>query len=289
MILIGEKINASCKSIRTAIGDRDAGSIEQVIRAQDEAGADYIDLNAGTGRGNRDQEADDLVWLVDVALGCTEKKLALDSSDSAVLRRAADHLADRRAWMLNSINGEQDRLDELLPTVAEHAVPVIALAMDESGIPGEPAVRIAICERILEAATATGVDPEQLFFDPLVLPLSTNVTHGRVTLATLRALKERLGQAKTTLGLSNISHGLPRRPLINQAFLIAALSHGLDSAICDPTDPAIRQAVLLGNLLAGRDRYCRRFTRAVRHGTIECPPPRRIDARTEAPERGDAG
>jgi len=270
VILIGEKINASRKSIRTAIGDRDAGSIEQVIRAQDEAGADYIDLNAGTGSGDRDQEAKDLVWLVDVALGCTEKKLALDSSDPTVLRRAADHLADRRAWMLNSINGEQDHLDDLLPTAAEHAVPVIALAMDERGIPREPSVRVAICERILEAATAAGVDPEQLFFDPLVLPVSTDVTQGRVTLATLRALKQRVGQAKTTLGLSNVSYGLPRRPLINQAFLIAALSHGLDSAICDPTDPAIRQAILLGSLLTGRDRYCRRFTRAVRHGTLEC-------------------
>ena len=256
MILIGEKINASRKSIRTAIGDRDAGSIEQVIRAQDEAGADYIDLNAGTGSGDRDQEAKDLVWLVDVALGCTEKKLALDSSDPTVLCRAADHLAGRRAWMLNSINGEQDHLDDLLPTAAEHAVPVIALAMDERGIPREPSVRVAICERILEAATAAGVDPEQLFFDPLVLPVSTDVTQGRVTLA--------------TLGLSNVSYGLPRRPLINQAFLIAALSHGLDSAICDPTDPAIRQAILLGSLLTGRDCYCRRFTRAVRHGTLEC-------------------
>jgi 5-methyltetrahydrofolate--homocysteine methyltransferase len=273
VILIGEKINASRKSIRMAICDRDAGSIEQVIRAQDEAGADYIDLNAGTGSGDREQEAKDLAWLVDVALDCTEKKLALDSSDSAVLRRTADHLAGRRAWMLNSINGEQDHLDELLPAAVEHAVPVIALAMDERGIPGEPSVRVAICERIFEAATAAGVDPEQLFFDPLVLPVSTNVTYGSVMLTTLRTLKERLGQAKTTLGLSNVSHGLPRRPLINQAFLIAALSHGLDSAICDPTDPTIRQAVLLGNLVAGRDRYCRRFTRAVRQGTIECLTP----------------
>jgi 5-methyltetrahydrofolate--homocysteine methyltransferase len=269
MILIGEKINASRKSIRRAIADRDAGGIERVIRAQDEAGADYIDLNAGTGSGDREQEARDLAWLVDVALGCTEKNLSLDSSDPAVLRHAADHLAGRRGWMLNSVNGERDHLDQLLPAAAEHAVPVIALAMDERGIPGEPSVRIAICERILEAATAAGLDAGQLFFDPLALPVSTDVTQGSVTLATLQSLKQRVGQAKTVLGLSNVSHGLPRRSLINQAFLIAALSHGLDSAICDPTDPAIRQARLLGDLLIGRDRHCRRFTRAVRNGTIE--------------------
>ena len=270
MIVIGEKINASRKAIRTAIGERDTKGIERVIRAQDEAGAHYIELNAGTGSGDLDREADDLEWLVDVALGCTAKKFALDASDPAVLRHAADHLADRRPWMLNSISGEQSRLDVLLPVVAEHAVPVIALAMDESGIPGEPSERVAICERIMEAATAAGIAAENLFFDPLAMPLAVDVTQGSVTLLTLRTIKERFGQANTTLGLSNVSHGLPHRGLINQAFLIAALSHGLDSAICDPTDPVIRQGILLGNLVSGRDRYCRRFSRQARKETVEC-------------------
>jgi len=273
VIIIGEKVNASRKVIRQAIADRDQKIIERAILAQDAAGAHYIDLNAGTGTGDADQEAADLEWLVDVALSCTEKKLALDAADPRVLQRAAAHLAGRRPWLLNSISGEGAKLDALVPLAAEHEVPVIALAMDDSGIPSDVDGRIAACDRILEAAAAAGIAAERIYLDPLSMPISADISHGQVTLETLRRISERAREAKTTVGLSNVSFGLPCRSLINATFLVAALSHGLDSAICDPTDPEVRRAITLGELVAGRDRHCRRYTREVRKGSLECARP----------------
>jgi 5-methyltetrahydrofolate--homocysteine methyltransferase len=273
VIIIGEKINASRKVIRQAIADRDEQIIKRAILAQDEAGAHYIDLNAGTGAGDTDQETADLEWLVDIALACTQKKLALDASDPRVLQRAAAHLDGRRPWLLNSISGEAAKLDTLVPLAAEHEVPVISLAMDDSGIPSDVDGRLMACDRILEAVAAAGIATERLYFDPLSMPISAGISHGQVTLETLRRIRERVPEAKTTVGLSNISFGLPRRSLINSTFLVAALSHGLDSAICDPTDPEVHKALVLGELVAGRDRHCRRYTREIRKGTLECAHP----------------
>jgi 5-methyltetrahydrofolate corrinoid/iron sulfur protein methyltransferase len=264
VIIIGERVNATRKRIRAAVEERDEEHIRCEIQAQDQAGAQYIDLNAGTGSGDRDRESEDLSWLVDLALDCTEKKLSLDSSDPVVLRRAAEPLGERRPMLLNSVSGERERLEVLLPFAAESGCPVIALAMGDAGIPGSVTERLAVCESILAAAAEAGVPEENVYLDPLVLPLSSDVSQGLVTLGTLREMKARFPGARTTLGLTNVSHGLPSRTMVNQAFLIAALVHGLDSAICDPTDQGIRRSITLGELVAGRDRYCRRYTRQIR-------------------------
>jgi 5-methyltetrahydrofolate--homocysteine methyltransferase len=156
-----------------------------------------------------------------------------------------------------------------LALAASHDVPVIALAMDEEGIPDQAPRRIEICKRIAKAAEAANVSAEKLFFDPLVLPVAADITQGMVTLRSLSGIKQAVPGCNTTMGLSNFSHGLKKRRAINAAFLISAITHGLDSAICDPTLPDINRALLLGNLINGRDRHCRRFARAVRKGVFE--------------------
>lgn len=268
MIIIAERINATRKRIRKAIQARDEAHIRREIVTQDQAGGDYIDLNAGTG-GGPEQEAEDLKWLVDLALDSTEKKLALDSADGEALKAAATHVGGRRAWMLNSIKGDAKSLDAMLPLAAEHAVPFVALAMDENGISKDAQGRVKVCRRIHEAAVEASIQENNIFFDPLVMPVSADQSAGAVTLEALRLIKDSFPECRTVMGLSNVSHGLPLRSDINLAFLTAALSVGLDSAICDPTDPGIRKTVLLGELVAGRDRYCRRFTRAVRKGELD--------------------
>lgn len=268
MIIIGERINATRKSIREAIGAHDRERIATEIRNQDEAGSHYIDLNAGTGSGDPEQEAADLNWLIDIALETTEKKVSLDSSDPAVLRRAVEHLDGRRPVLLNSVNGESDRLVPLMEVAAARDCSLIALSMDDTGIPPESAQRIAVCDRIAETASKIGVSEGNLFFDPLVLPMCSDITQAQITFATLREIKTRFPEAKTTLGLSNVSHGLPERARINHAFLLAALVNGLDSAICDPTREGMLEAMTLGELLAGKDRHCRRYARRVRKGEI---------------------
>lgn len=273
MILIGERINATRKSIREAIVQRDEERIRADIARQDAAGAHYIDLNAGTGKGDPDQETRDLCWLVDLALEQTEKPLALDSAAPSVIRAAAEHLAGRRPWMLNSVKCDDDILESGLSLAAQHKVPLIALVMDKDGIPPTPQRRIEVAAEIHKAAQAKGVGEEQLFFDPLAMPIAADISQTMITLQTLRLIKQRFPKAKTTVGLSNVSHGLTKRSEVNGAFLIAALSNGLDSAICDPSIRSVKRAVVLGELVTGSDRHCRRFARAVRSGLFETAAP----------------
>ncbi len=266
MIIIGEKINASRKSIKNAILDKDASVIKKQISDQDEAGAAYIDLNAGTGSGDEQREIDDMKWLIDIALDTTEKKLGIDSASPKIIKEAAEYLHNRRPWMINSIKKAKYIMDELLPLAAEHNVPLIALAMGDGGIPETTEDRLKVCKSIAEAADKANVPVENIYFDPLVMPLSSAHTHGKTTLNTIAGIKKSLPGAKTTIGLSNVSYGLVERSRVNEAFLIAAITHGLDSAICDPMRREVREAILLGNLVAGNDKFCRRFVRAVRKG-----------------------
>ncbi|UNC90740.1 dihydropteroate synthase [Candidatus Contubernalis alkaliaceticus] len=270
MIIIGERVNATRKRIRTAIQQKDTVTIKDEIVMQDMAGAHYIDLNAGTGSGVIQQEKDDLCWLIDIALECTEKNLVLDAAGPEILQAAAKHLDDRRPWMLNSINGElSSRSMEIIELASKYQVPLIALAMDKKGIPPETDKRLAICEAILNEVRKRGLSEELIFFDPLVIPIATDTNQALVTFKTIERINELFPQVKTTLGLTNISHGLKKRFFVNGAFLTTAVCFGLHSAILDPTQKSIQQSVIMGNLLAGKDKFCRKFSRAIRVGLFE--------------------
>ncbi len=270
MIIIGERVNATRKRIKVAIEQKDIDTIKDEIAMQDSAGAQYIDLNAGTGSGEIQQEKDDLCWLIDIALECTDKHLVLDAASPEILKHAAEHLDDRRPWMLNSINGELSRQSlEIIDLASKYQVPLIALAMDKDGIPAETGKRLAICEAILNEAEKRGLAEKLVFFDPLVIPIATDTNQALVTLHTIERINELFPQAKTTLGLSNVSHGLKKRFLVNGSFLTTAVCFGLHSAICDPTQKSIQQSVIMGDLLAGKDKFCRKFSRAIRLGLFE--------------------
>lgn len=271
MIIIGEKVNATRKRVKHALEQRDQEWLRDLVTVQTEAGARYIDLNVGTGSGSAAEEIEAMRWLIDLALDATDKPLCIDSADPKVLEAAAAHLAGKRDWMLNSIKGEQQALDEILPLVAEHGVPFVALAMDEDGIARDVETRLQVCHKIFAAAEARGIEGGKIFFDPLVMPVVTDISQGRVTCECLRAIDQQLPDCKTVLGLSNVSHGLPARKQLNQGFLISALMFGLDAAILDPTDSAIRAGVAIGEALAGKDRNCRRYARAYRQGLLGEP------------------
>jgi 5-methyltetrahydrofolate corrinoid/iron sulfur protein methyltransferase len=267
MIIIGERVNATRKRIRTAIETKDRDAIISEITLQDTHGAHYIDLNAGTGSGTIQQEKDDLCWLVDIALESTEKNLVLDAASPAILSHAADHLANRRPWMLNSINGElSSEALEIIDLASQYQVPLIALAMDADGIPATTEKRLAKCELIMKECKSRGLSEELVYFDPLVLPISTDHKQTLVTFQTIEKIKERFPKAKTTLGLSNVSYGLRKRAMVNGSFLTTAICFGLDSAICDPSRKSIRRAVVMGDLMGGNDKFCRKFSRSLRQG-----------------------
>lgn len=269
MIIIAEKINASRKSIGIAIKNKDDNAIREQIVEQDKAGAHYIDLNAGTDAGTEEQEIQDICWLIDIALDCTEKKLCIDSDNPVIIQKAAEYINKRRPIMLNSVKYDVNLLAKILPVAANFDAPVVALAMGNEGIPNTVEERLKVTTLIVEEAQKYNVPPEKLLIDPLVLPISADYTNGMTTLETLRAIKKTYPNIKTTMGVSNIGFGLKKRVFINEAFIIGAIIQGLDTAIVDPTKASIQRALTLGELIGGKDKYCRKFTRSVRTGLFD--------------------
>jgi cobalamin-dependent methionine synthase I len=260
MLIIGEKINGTRKQVGAAVVARDADFIQDLARRQAQAGATYLDINAGTGK----TEPDDLVWLVQTVQSAVDLPLCVDSASPAALRAALPFCT--QTPLVNSISGERARLEGVLPVVAELGCPVVALAADDSGIAKDVEGRLAVVERVLQATRAAGVADGLVYVDPLVLPLAGLATSGTVSLEAMRAVKERFPEVNLCIGLSNLSYGLPARSLINRVFLAFAVQAGLDAALVDPTDTALMQELLAAEMVLGRDPYCRRYTTAYRQG-----------------------
>ncbi len=263
MIIIGEKINGTLPSTRAAIQNRDAREILGLAKRQAEAGASFVDVNVGTGVGSRQQEVESMKWAVETIQGEIGTPLSIDSSDPAVLE-AGLKARNGGSSLINSTKAEEVSLEEVVPLASAYNQPLVALAMDEKGIPETIQDRLHACEKIARACERYGVPMESVFFDPLVMPIGTDIKHGLLTLNALREIKREFPEAKTVLGFSNISYGLPARNRLNAAFLHMATCAGLDAAIVDPLDGGIMAEVKAAEVLVGRDRHCRRYMRAFR-------------------------
>jgi 5-methyltetrahydrofolate corrinoid/iron sulfur protein methyltransferase len=261
MEIIGEKINGTRKRVARAIAERDAGFIRDLARRQAEAGSVWLDVNAGT---HPKQEPNDLIWLVENVQAVVETPLCLDSANPQALAVAIG--AVEKTPMINSISGEPERLEGILPLAAEHGCRVIALAMDEKKIPETSAARVAVIHKVMEATRAAGIPDERIYVDPLAMTISTDVQSGLTFFETMRAIREAHPEVHFTAGLSNISFGLPARSYINRAFLTLALAAGLDCAILDPLDRELKAALIAAKLILGHDHHCLDYTRAYRAG-----------------------
>ena len=266
MIVIGEKINATTKRVAEAIVNKDAAFIQELARQQADAGADYLDVNAGTGRGV-EQEIVDIKWAIDTVQDATDVPLCLDSSDPQVLLAAMAHYNGTKS-MINSVNADPDKLEPLGRLAAEREASLVALVMREGGIPNTAEERLAASELIMTHLAQLGVREDQVFFDPLLLPISVDTNQGLVTLKTIEQIKSCHPSAKTVLGLSNVSFGLPNRSIVNRAFLLMAASAGLDAAILDPLDAKMMSFVRVADMLTGKDASCREYIRAYRKGKL---------------------
>lgn len=262
MIIVGEKINASRPEIKKIIEEQDAGALLGLARMQAEAGAHYIDVNVAVGTGSARDEAESMAWAVRTIVSALDTPICLDSADPAVLEAGLTHKGDRAA-LLNSTKAEGEFLLPIVDLAARFGTPLVGLAMDESGIPTTAEGRVAACEKIADACRNASIGYDMIYFDPLVLPVSTDARHGVVTLDTLGRIKERFPGAKTVMGLSNVSFGLPGRSRLNSGFLHMALLAGLDAAIADPLDAEFMIAVKSAEVLLGRDRRCRSYLRAL--------------------------
>lgn len=263
MYIIGEKINASIPGLKEIIEGRKDDELLKLATDQASAGANYIDVNVAVDTGTRDDEKEAMKWAVSLIKDKVDKPLCIDSADPEVIAAGLDTFGEGEI-MINSAKAEDENLDEVVPLAAKHDAKLVALAMDESGIPKDVEGRMSACAKIVAACEKHGLPLKNVFFDPLVLPVSTDVKQGLVTLDTVKSIKEKYPDAKTTMGLSNVSFGLPARGRINEAFLIMAIYAGLDSAIMDPLNERMVGAVRAAEALVGKDRHCRKYSRLFR-------------------------
>ena len=263
MIIVGEKVNTSRKSIREAVEKRDADFIVKVAQEQAEAGAHYIDVNAGTFV---DQETECLCWLVETVQGALDIPLCLDSPNPKALAEAMK--LHKGEPMINSISMEADRLESLLPLVTSQPCHVIALCMAQTSMPTTVEERVQVASDLIHELTGKGIPMERIYVDPLVQPVSVDTGMGIAALGAIHKIMSDFPGINTICGLSNISFGLPERHLINRNFLALAMSYGLSAAILDPTDKKLISTLLSVDMLLGRDEYCGNFIDAYQAGRI---------------------
>lgn len=265
MIIIGEKINSTLKSIRPAIEAYDAEAVADLAKRQYEAGADYIDVNAGIFV---EDEPERLAWLAKTVQDTIDAPLTIDSPSAAAVRAALEVNKNPKV-MINSITDEPQRFNEVMPLVVEYKTDIVALCMDDTGMPETVKDRVSIAESLVKKLTKEGVAMESIFIDPLVRPISTGIHYGNVAIETIREVKKEFPDVHIACGLSNISFSLPARKLINQAFLIAAIGAGMDGAIIDPMDKKLMSMIYAAEALFGHDSYCKNYLKKYRSGEIE--------------------
>lgn len=255
--VIGERINPTGKKkLKAALQAGDVDYLVAEAAAQQRAGADILDVNVGVP--GLDEPT--LLSQVTRTLQATVPlPLQLDSSDPAAIEAAARGYAGRP--MVNSVNGKADNLAAVLPVVARYGCTVVGLTLDENGIPPTAEERLAIAERIVATAESYGIPREDVAIDCLVMAAATNQDEVREILRAVALVKERLG-VRTVLGVSNVSFGLPARPLVNSTFLAAAFGAGLDMPILNPLNARYRDTVATFRILNGQDAGCRTFLEA---------------------------
>ncbi len=264
MIIIGERINTSRREIEPAVRERNAALIQDEAVRQEEAGADYIDVNCGT-MGEEEPAA--LAWLVRTVQEVVEKPLCLDSPNPAALEEALR--VHRGRALLNSISLEKKRFAAMLPLVKEYRTPVIALTMGDEGLPETVEQRYKWGGELVEKLTAAGIPLSDIYLDPLVRPVSTDPRAGTDFLATVRRFRAAWPEIHIVCGLSNISYGLPERRVLNRAFLVMALAAGLDAAILDPLDRRLMSLLAASRLLLGEDAFGTGYIRLFREGKLQ--------------------
>jgi 5-methyltetrahydrofolate--homocysteine methyltransferase len=257
--IIGERINPTGRKALAA--EMAGGELDRVAAdalAQVEAGAAILDVNAGIPMVD---EPALLAQVVELVQSLTDVPLCIDSSMVDALARGLEAYEGKA--LVNSVNGEEDRLEAVLPLVKKHEAAVIGLAMDDSGIPETPELRLQVAKKIIERAQDYGIPAADVVIDPLVLPVGASPNAGRVVLETLRLLKEELG-VNTVCGASNVSFGLPDRPSLNSAFLSMCVAAGITAVIANPLEAISRAGILAGDLLMGNDEHCMNWIKAHR-------------------------
>jgi 5-methyltetrahydrofolate--homocysteine methyltransferase len=263
-VIIGERINPTGRkrlAAQMALGDY--SQVEADTLAQVAAGAHMLDVNAGIPLADEPRILAETIQLVQ---SLTDVPLSIDSSIVAALE--AGLAVYQGKPLVNSVTGEEERLEAVLPLVKKYGAAVVAISNDETGISEDPDVRFEVARKIVEHAADYGIGREDIVVDPLIMPIGALGNAGRAAFHLIRRLRSEL-QVNTTCGASNVSFGLPNRHGLNAAFLSMAIGAGMTSAITNPLHAEEVTGIMGADVLMGHDRDCRRWLRAFREPTAE--------------------
>ncbi|MEI6495472.1 MAG: dihydropteroate synthase [Actinomycetota bacterium] len=258
-VMIGERINPTGRKLLAAeMKEGDFSRVEADALAQVEAGAQMLDVNAGIPLAD---EPALLARAIQLVQAITDVPLSIDSSIIEALEAGLSVYKGKA--LVNSVTGEGEVMDRVLPLVAKYGAAVVAISNDETGISEDPNVRFEVAKRIVNRAADYGIPASDIIVDPLVMPIGAMATAGRQVFALLRRLVTELG-VNTTCGASNVSFGLPNRNVITGTFLSMAISNGMSSAIMNPLHPEVKSAIMAADVLMGNDRDCYAWIKANR-------------------------
>ncbi len=259
MILIGEKLNSSIPKTLEAFQQRDQAAVCALIERQQEAGAEYLDINAAICG---EDELEVLTWVIGLVKAYSDCKIMIDTSDPEVMAKAAEAAKDREL-IFNSTTLDE-RFTEVTALAKQYHAGVVALPISQEGMPHTLEEKCSNIDRLVEKLRSAGIPDEKMYVDVLIETLATNSESAKIAIGAIRHVAEKYPQVHTTCGLSNISFGLPKRGMINSAFLSAARMAGLSSAILDPSNPQMRDTLAASAVVAGEDDYCMEYITYIR-------------------------
>jgi 5-methyltetrahydrofolate--homocysteine methyltransferase len=248
MIIVGERLNSSRRSVLDAFNRKDKKYFIDQAQRQEKAGASYIDLNTAA---LLDKEVQALEWTIPLLQEELNIPLSVDTPNPDAME--AGLKIHKGQALLNSISGEAKRIKAFLPLIKEYKPRIIVLCLDDEGLPETSDKELSIARKIVDLLDKEGVKGEDIFIDPLVRPIGVYQKAGELFLEALKKIKKYLPSVNTIAGVSNVSFGLPRRKSLNRAFLVLAIQMGLDAAILDPLDREILAAVRSSEALLGKD------------------------------------
>jgi len=258
-VIIGERINPTGrKLLAKEMAEGDFTRVERDALAQVSAGAQMLDVNAGIPLSDEPKILADAIKLVQ---SLTDVPLSIDSSIVGALEKGLEVYKGKA--LLNSVTGEEERLESVLPLVKKYGCAVVAISNDETGISEDPDVRFNVAKKIVERAADYGISNNDVIVDPLVMPIGAINSAVKQVMKLVRRLKDEL-KVNTTCGASNVSFGLPNRNGINSAFLTMAIASGLTSAITNPLEESIVQAVFGADVMMGNDPDCFKWIKKYR-------------------------
>lgn len=272
MLIVGERINTSRKVkgeavIEKAVVERDVEFIQNLAKTQVEAGAHYIDVNCGTLPTG---EPEALEWITKIVMDTVDAPICFDTPNPAALEKAiAAYDVKKGQPFINSITAEKERYANVLPFVLQTKGKVIALSMDDTGIQQDPNIRHEVARKLIGDLAAAGVPLGDIYIDPMTFPIGSGDDVAIAMMSIIEKLKVEFPGVQTIAGLSNVSHGMPARKLLNCAMTVLCLGKGLDAGIVDPRDKILMGLIAAAEALLGKDEYCSNYISMARAGAFE--------------------